>query len=153
MAKILIASDTHGNKEQFKQLISENEFTHIIFCGDLLKDVEDINHNNLIKVKGNWDEWFIDNKNKLEEVVEIEGVKIIVTHGHKYGVKSGLGGLIKRAEQEQAKIVCYGHTHIKDVQEINGVLYINPGAFSYFKGGKHTYVTIEIADKKIIVNS
>ena len=153
MAKILIASDTHGNKEQFKQLISENEFTHIIFCGDLLKDVEDINHNNLIKVKGNWDEWFIDNKNKLEEVVEIEGVKIIVTHGHKYGVKSGLGGLIKRAEQEQAKIVCYGHTHIKDVQEIDGVLYINPGAFSYFKGGKQTYVIVEIVDKKIIVNS
>ena len=88
----------------------------------------------------------------LEEVVEIEGVKILVTHGHKYGVKSGIGGLIKRAEQENIKLVCYGHTHIQDVQEVNNVVYLNPGAFSYFKGGKHTYAVVEIIDKKIIVN-
>lgn len=152
MAKILVASDTHGNKEQLKSLLTEGDFTHLIFCGDMLKDLEDINFDNIIKVKGNWDEWVIDHKNTLEEVVEIEGVKILVTHGHKYGVKSGIGGLIKRAEQENIKLVCYGHTHIQDVQEVNNIVYLNPGAFSYFKGGKHTYAVVEIIDKKIIVN-
>ena len=77
MAKILVASDTHGNKEQLKNLLLEGDFTHLIFCGDMLKDLDDVNFENVIKVKGNWDEWVIDHKNKLEEVVEIEGVKIL----------------------------------------------------------------------------
>ena len=82
MAKVLVISDTHGNKEQLKTLISENEFTHIIFCGDMIKDLDEINHPNIIKVKGNWDEWVIDRVNTFEEEVVIEGVKIFVTHGH-----------------------------------------------------------------------
>ena len=72
MAKVLVISDVHGNKEQLKTLISENEFTHIIFCGDMIKDLEEINHPNIIKVRGNWDEWVIDRENLFDEEVVIE---------------------------------------------------------------------------------
>lgn len=152
MAKVLVISDVHGNKEQLKTLISENEFTHIIFCGDMIRDLEEINHPNIVKVKGNWDEWVIDRDNLFDEEVVVEGVKIFVTHGHRYDVKRGLGGLIRRVEGKGFNLVCYGHTHIQDFEVVNDIAYLNPGAFSYFKGGKQTFAVVEIEDGKFIVN-
>ena len=88
----------------------------------------------------------------LGKEVVIEGVKIFVTHGHRYDVKRGLGGLIRRVEGKGFNLVCYGHTHIQDFEVVNDIAYLNPGAFSYFKGGKQTFAVVEIEDGKFIVN-
>ena len=44
-------------------------------------------------------------------MLNLEGHRILLTHGHRYGVKNGLGGLLNRAAQEGADIVLFGHTH------------------------------------------
>ena len=36
---------------------------------------------------------------------------LFITHGHRYGVKSGLGALIAQAVKEDADAVIFGHTH------------------------------------------
>ena len=46
--------------------------------------------------------------------------KLFVTHGHAYGVKSGLGRLAERAKTLGADVVLYGHTHIPEQREIEG---------------------------------
>ncbi|MBR2467626.1 MAG: YfcE family phosphodiesterase [Clostridia bacterium] len=149
MKKILVVSDIHGNREDFCGLVESNQFDFIFFLGDLVADVQNLGLKNLHMVRGNWD---IDFRVPVEAFVDVEGVKIMLTHGHKYGVKSGIGGLIKAAKQENCNLVCYGHTHIQDYVEVDGIGVLNPGAFSSFKGGKITYAIVEIDDKKINVN-
>lgn len=141
MKKILVVSDSHGNSEALKTLVNEIKFDHMFFLGDTLRDVENLQVQNLIKVRGNWDYDFIT---KSVEIVKIENVKFMLLHGHGYGVKQGIGYLIKQAEKENVDFVCYGHTHISRLEYVNGVGYLNPGAFSYAKGGKKTYAIITV---------
>lgn len=146
MTKILVVSDSHGNKNDLITLINETEFNYMFFLGDTLKDIEDLQVTNLIKVRGNWD---YDFTTKTIEIVKIDNFKFMLLHGFGYGVKQGIGYLIKEAEKEKADFVCYGHTHISNLEFVNGVGYLNPGAFSYVKGGKKTYAIITIENGKI----
>lgn len=149
MTKILVVSDTHGNKEEFKELVNSDSFDYVLFLGDLLGDVQGLGLKNLHCVRGNWD---LDFKTPVEAFLEVENVKIMFTHGHKYSVKSGLGGLIKVARQEKCNFVCYGHTHVQKYDIVDEIGVLNPGAFSTFKGGKRTYAVLEVDNKKINVN-
>lgn len=149
MTKILVVSDTHGNKDNLKKLVQSDSFEYVLFLGDCLSDVQGITTTNLCCVKGNWD---IDFKTPNEAILNVEGVNIFFTHGHKYSVKSGLGGLVSVAKKENCNLVCYGHTHIQNYVQIDGIGFLNPGAFSNFKGGKCTYAVVEINNKNFNVN-
>ena len=60
-------------------------------------------------------------------LVSIGGVSIFVTHGHRYGVKSGLDTLASAAAAKGAQVACFGHTHKPFCEYRDGVLLINPG--------------------------
>ena len=74
--------------------------------------------------------------------------RIFVTHGHAYGVKSGLGRLIDKAESVGADIALYGHSHIPDLTYMRGISAFNPGSISMPRqeGRRCTYGTIEISE-------
>lgn len=146
MIKILVVSDSHGNSEALETLVSETKFDYMFFLGDTLKDIENLKTDNLIAVRGNWD---YDFSTPSIKTVRIGNVKFLILHGHGFGVKQGLGYLIKEAEKEQVNFVCYGHTHISNLEYVNGIGYLNPGAFSYAKGGKKTYAIITVDGTKI----
>ncbi len=58
----------------------------------------------------------------------LEGLKIFMTHGHIYGVKTGYGKAIEAAREASADILLFGHTH-RPVYEMNGLMHImNPGS-------------------------
>ena len=67
-----------------------------------------------------------------EEVITLDGVKILLVHGHTLGVKYSLTRLTYRALELGAACACYGHTHIADITWQQGVLLVCPGAFSRF---------------------
>jgi predicted phosphodiesterase len=46
-----------------------------------------------------------------EQLLPFGKHKILITHGHLFGVKGGLGGLIAHAAELGADIVLFGHTH------------------------------------------
>ncbi len=146
MIKILVVSDSHGNSEDIKTLVNENEFNYMFFLGDTLLDVENLKLDNLIKVRGNWD---YDFSTKSIITVKIENVKFLLLHGHGFGVKHGLGYLIKETEKEKVDFVCYGHTHMSSLEYVNGIGYLNPGAFSYAKNGKKTYAVLTLENGKV----
>ena len=75
--------------------------------------------------------------------IEIDGVKILLTHGHRYGVKNGYLNLIMRAKELQVNAVIFGHTHIPEVFTEDGVLFVNPGSCSYY-AVKRTYAVMFI---------
>lgn len=121
---ILIISDYHKREDKVLELIRKYNPTHTICCGDGESDEEFYTKNNIISVKGNCD--YINLP--LLSVIEIEGKRILVTHGHLYNVHFDIFKLYMLAKENNANYVLYGHTHNQMVEEYEGITFINPGA-------------------------
>ena len=144
MTKIIVFSDSHGAKANIDKLINENNFDYLIFLGDGLNDLNLYeNLPNLKKVRGNCD-YFSFEKDEL--FLKLENKNILITHGNNYGVKRGLGALIKYAYSIDANIVLYGHTHRFAIDEINNIYFLNPGSL---KSGSAMLLEINNNDIKI----
>jgi uncharacterized protein len=130
--KLMILSDTHGNYLlAVKALEEAGQVDQIIHLGDEFEDarmIEAISGSPLIKVPGNCDLGVEDARNIT---VTFDGIRVFMTHGDRYQVKSGLARLHKKAAAEQAGIVLYGHTHVAAITEIDGILFVNPGCLGY----------------------
>ena len=117
---LLILSDTHGHPDRIREVIARVRPDGILFAGDGLRDLTYCDLPcPLWAVRGNCD-WLIspvivdgDPLNPDdEELLTIEGVRILLTHGHKHGVKGGLGTVIAHAAAKEADVLVFGHTHI-----------------------------------------
>ncbi len=73
--------------------------------------------------------------------VELEGITVFMTHGHYYGVKSGVERLVERAVEEGAQLVVHGHTHQVDLQEEHGLTLLCPGSLGV---QSENYAVLEI---------
>lgn len=139
--KIAIISDSHGERNGMNALFEKDDFDYLFFLGDGLSDLGAyVNLDNVFAVSGNCD-FFSSLPN--ERVFELDGVKFMITHGNKYGVKRSLDSLIKVAKTLGVKVVCFGHTHEVFMEEIDGILFLNPGSFLGLSG-KSSGIMLEI---------
>ena len=146
MKTIVTISDTHGNFsaiDKILPIINENDFC--FHLGDFQRDI--LAYRNDIKskvysVKGNCDGGGDD------EILQIEKVKILITHGDRYDVKSSLYSLFLRAKELGVNLVFYGHTHNADIIEKDGIYLVNPGAMKAF--GQSSYAYTVIHGEKIV---
>lgn len=112
---ILVVSDSHGKKENIVQLLrSMPKVKYLLFCGDGVADLEGIEEAfpRLIvcAVKGNCDVFsFADDP--TERFFEVEGVRILMMHGHTHFVKSGVEHAARYAAAKGADVLLFGHTH------------------------------------------
>ncbi len=127
--RIAILSDTHGNRAQtVRSLDLSGAFDFVIHLGDTTDDAEFIElalERELVIVSGNCD---AGAKYPRSMTLEIAGKRFFICHGDRFHVKAGLSKLYQKALHEGADIVLYGHTHIPVVENINAILFINPGA-------------------------
>ena len=65
-----------------------------------------------------------------------------MTHGHMYGAKQGLHGLVQQAKQCDADLVLYGHTHQQTLEQIGNTLYLCPGSMNSSEN-RYAIVTID----------
>ncbi len=145
MKKLIILSDTHGNKkglEGVRPLIFENDY--LIHLGDGAGDLRELVKEYPEKVyrcAGNCD--FFSSLPD-EGILEVEQVRIFYCHGHKYGVKRDLYALVEAAKSRDCDIALYGHTHCADIRKMDGVTLINPGTLSLSpdRGGSYCYLVI-----------
>lgn len=146
MKSYIVFSDIHGNNVAMNKLLPLiNENSGAIFAGDGLQTVvTQPVKNQLFCVKGNCDYSFEES----ERVLQIEQVKIFLTHGHLYSAKSMLLKLKLRALELGCNAVIFGHTHSPSVCEEDGVLFINPGSCSLYVPRK-TFVYMVINGEKI----
>jgi len=135
--KILIISDIHGNAYALRNVLrSHRRIDCVILLGDGLDVAEEVlpsfSDVKVFAVRGNCDmrPLFLGEPLKKLDFLTLEGKKIVFTHGDLYGVKYGDGGLFRLAEEHQADIVLYGHTHEPRESYVDGVYYFNPGALS-----------------------
>lgn len=70
------------------------------------------------------------------------GVLFYYTHGHLYGVKSGLTELAEAADARGAQSALFGHTHRQTLEKRGGVVLFNPGALSSQCGEGHYGIAI-----------
>lgn len=133
--RICLASDTHGFRQEFLVAIQNTpDLDLILHAGDETSDVEWIQNRincPIYAVSGNWDT--PSEKYPLERLLDV-GPRILLTHGHRRGVKAGLSEICLYAQKCAANIVVFGHTHRAMRGEFNGVLWINPGSLSTPRG-------------------
>lgn len=154
--KIGLLSDTHGIVEPaFKALEIMGPVDLLIHAGDHYHDATKIAARLDVPVHavvGNCDSRL---EGPEEKLLEIEGVRIYITHGHKYNVKMSLFGLYNRAVELRAAVVVYGHTHVAGYgytpspgcPNREGLLLINPGSVSKPRDGdNYSFGVLEIAD-------
>ena len=134
--KILLLSDSHGNLRGVMSAVSKygRNADLVVHCGDAVRGeadwlVENVPVAQVICVNGNCD--FMHRFNDIE-TIELCGKKIMITHGHLFGVKYGREHLARKCQEDGVDLVFYGHTHIQADETINGVRMINPGSCSTY---------------------
>lgn len=143
MKKIIVISDSHGNRSAIDRLYPLfNECDYIIHLGDTSSDGQLIRKQFGQKahlLNGNCD---LVKLGLDEEVLDIEGVKIFACHGDRYGVKYGYDRLAYKAEELGCKIALFGHTHRATEFQIDDVTLFNPGTLSRFSQNSYLYLVI-----------
>ena len=150
--KILVISDSHGDIKSFDSLVKmQTNAEVVIFLGDGCEEFENVRRcysdKMFIGVKGNND-WC--SPLPADEEIVIEGKRLFMTHGHRYGVKSGLSRIIAEGRNRKADIVLFGHTHIPYMSYEDGIYIMNPGSLRRFDC---SYGVIEIQNGDILLNT
>ncbi len=146
--RILVFSDTHCSIEPcIKTINNIIGVDMIIHAGDHDSDaraLEKLFPRIPIKyVKGNCDM----SNSPSELLIEIDGKKIFLTHGHLYKVKYEYNyeTIKKKGLSVGADIVVFGHTHIPYCENFGNILLLNPGSTKTSK----KFGVIEIENDKI----
>ncbi len=138
--KILVFSDSHSNQKYIEKALEMHNFCAdlVIFLGDGIRDIENVksrhSHLNFFVVKGNCDV-FSSAEYPNYSVLDLDGIKVLITHGHLFGVKSGYDRILYKAAEMEADAVFFGHTHVPiEYSTYVGekrIQLFNPGSIAY----------------------
>ena len=128
--KVLVISDSHQKLDTLIK-IYEYEKPEVVICaGDHSRDGEELSFvcpdSKYYIVRGNCD--IFDRRYDDEMIFELEGFRILLAHGHEYGVKYSYTSIEERGRNLECDIVIFGHTHIQYLVSKNGITLFNPGA-------------------------
>lgn len=146
--RIAVFSDSHGVTEPMLAAIAEQKPDMALHLGDYVRDAETVAAYfpslDLRYVRGNCDAYgCADVEENL--LFTADGVRIFMTHGHRYNVKLGYESLANAAHFSQAALALFGHTHEADFLRMGDVTLFNPGSAGM---GRQTYgmITVNGAD-------
>ncbi|WP_113930202.1 metallophosphoesterase [Bacillus sp. P14.5] len=141
--RLIVVSDSHGSDTEITDLYStyKGKVDGFVHCGDSELKASDPAMEGYLAVRGNCD---MDPSYPEVLIEEIDGTRILATHGHLYNVKMTLMNLNYLAKENGAKIVFFGHSHQLGAEKIEDVLFVNPGSILLPRGRKErTYALIE----------
>ncbi len=154
--KLLIFSDSHGNTRWMQMALQKNQDADfVLFLGDGWQDADLLRNQYPLPwvcVKGNCDSML--SEYPTEVVFPIAGHKLLMTHGHMRGAKSGVGGLLSGAKETGCDIVLFGHTHHpyeRYVGDLTPPVYLfNPGSIGEPHGGVPTFGTLLLDENTVL---
>lgn len=148
--RIGVISDTHGDMAAVKKAANAVGLVDLwLHAGDYSQDacyLNELTGVRVISAKGNCDGQAAA---KIDEFLDIGGLMVWLTHGHRYRVKQGLSDLRYWAKQYEAAIVVYGHTHLPELTHDDDVLFFNPGSPLSASGHRSTCGVINIEGNDI----
>lgn len=161
--KLLIASDLHGAAPAVRALVARVEAEapdRVVLLGDLLyhgprndlpegyapKEVIGLLNGlagKIVAVRGNCDaevdQMVLDFPCMADyALVEVDGHELYLTHGHLPGMSPDDAPALA-----PGSAFLSGHTHVKTLDERDGVLFVNPGSTSIPKDGSASYAVYE----------
>ena len=143
--KILVVSDSHGDVENMERAVLRERPDAVLHLGDGWHDAQTLHSRfpdlPLEQVPGNCD--FRGDKSAVR-VLEYEGRRVMLCHGHTFGVKSDLSLLLREAEERGADVALFGHTHKPFLELRGGVWLLNPGSVGDYR--RATYGTLLLGD-------
>jgi len=125
---IAVVADTHGITGQILARLEYLQPDCLLFAGDFYRDGEYLAHHLNIPayiVSGNCD---LEHRDQQEETVSLGGLRILLVHGHQYGVKQDLNRIYYRACELEVDIVVFAHTHQPWCEKHGHVWLVNPGS-------------------------
>lgn len=129
MIKALVLADTHGHKARIAQAVTRfADVDMILHLGDNCRDadvIRGITKTPVYAVRGNCD-FAADTDTEL--LLTLEGVRVLMTHGHQQNVKTSLLNLALYAQEQEAQVALFGHTHLPTEEYYENVLLYNPGS-------------------------
>lgn len=144
--RILVISDSHGKTKNIHDtIIKEKPLDMIIHLGDKYSDFLEIEEAYNIPVHGVVGNVDCYNEGPSNKMIEIEGRRIFISHGHNYIVNHNLEMIKIAAEEMSADIVLFGHSHIPYIED-RGVYILNPGSISEPRSEVYpSYAILEIS--------
>ena len=156
--KYLIFSDTHrsllGVREVLKRCAGVDG---VIFLGDNFDDSELIAQQypemSVFAVAGNCDFSAKYLAPAYQEMIlDIDGVRVLLVHGHRHEVKWGLGVLEKYARSRGVDAVLFGHTHERCDKYIDGLYMFNPGSASQPRDGVASFGVMTVQGGQLLLS-
>lgn len=153
--EILVLSDSHGHRMNIMRLLHAlPNIKYLLFCGDGLGDLYDIEtafpHVTVLSVKGNCD-LFRSGDEPSERLFELDGVRILMMHGHLQSVKHGIESAVSYAAEKGADLLLYGHTHVANEEYFTvgerRICAFNPGSVGVRIDGCYHYGILTIKNK------
>lgn len=155
MSKIIVFSDTHGTLDiARKALLAHQNADYIFHLGDGIGDmrrIKECSEEKLICVRGNNDV-LSDKSIPNELVLDIDGYRILLSHGHTHRVKYSLTMYEQHARELKCDIALFGHTHTQYCEYKDGLYLFNPGSASYIAYPKRGYGIIETSKSGIYLS-
>ena len=128
--KILVFSDSHRSLSGMYAAIDLHRPEQVIHLGDMMADAEEVAKHYpttpFCLVPGNCDGWVVTVPVKKQ--ITLGGKSILLSHGHRWGVKSGYERAIDDARAVGADVLLFGHTHRPLVDMRGKTLFLNPGS-------------------------
>ena len=135
---IAVMSDTHGGIDNVRWLL-EQVWKHTgpidayLHLGDGIYDFTNLEsfirrrdpQAKMIAVRGNNDWGTMDIPET--RVLTLGGLKILMTHGHRYHVRATYDCVDLAARENGCQVALFGHTHVQ-MMEMRSILLLNPGS-------------------------
>ena len=128
MITLCCTSDNHGDKMILDKI--KTKYPHCdayLHAGD--SEMMLSKQSDWLSVIGNCD---FDYDLPRYRMIEINGIKILLTHSHLFYSKQDMYDL---AKQTQCHVVIYGHTHRPMVEQYDDIYMINPGSCAHNRDG------------------
>ena len=127
--KLVVFSDTHGRCDKMLAMARRMKGVDLfIHLGDHVEDAARLADSvwpvRTVCVAGNGD---MGSGEKTELILRTDGYVTVAVHGHRQSVKFSSAGLVAMAQQHNARLVLFGHTHEAEIFTREGVTFVCPG--------------------------
>ena len=150
-----VMSDSHGDYQAIEKAVNKIGPVDLwLHAGDCCKDaafLKTLSGIKTIAVAGNCD--WPNPKAELDEFIEVAGIKLWLTHGHRYEVKLNTELLVEAAKQYAVNVVVYGHTHILENKHYGDILVLNPGSVARPYFGAPSCMKLRIEKQVVTVET
>ncbi len=129
--RIGVVGDIHGAYDELKRAVAAlGPVDQLLFTGDGYRDICRLRDESKLFVQGVAGNCDFGSEFPASQLLYLDGHKVLLTHGHYYGVKNGLRRLGEAGREQGAVLVVFGHTHQPLLDTWNGIQLFNPGTLS-----------------------